>query len=171
MIKLDDMKRILLVVLALTISFFDASAQKRKKSDDKVFDKAVIELIEKRDFKLVATQAHSQGGRSVSLNRDYSVELRGDSIISHLPFYGRAYRIPYGGGDGLSFESTIKEYKIKEGKKGSIEVRFSSRTREDTFDFTITIYPNGSANIVVTSNNRQSMSYHAELELKSMNKQ
>jgi len=41
------------------------------------------------------------------LTSPYSVEIRNDSIISHLPYYGRAYSIPYGGGDSSFFSFLV----------------------------------------------------------------
>ena len=88
-------------------------------------------------------------GRSVMLTSPYSVEIRNDSIISHLPYYGRAYSIPYGGGEGLNFKAPLTDYKLDWDKKGTAKIKFTARSTEDKFDFDIDIFSNGSSTIFV----------------------
>ena len=96
----------------------------------------------------------------------YSLEIRNDSVISYLPYYGRAYSIPYGGGNGLNFKAPLKEYNMKLDKKGNSVITFTARNPEDKFDFRVKVYSNGSTSIDVNMQNRQSISFQGELDVK-----
>ena len=102
--------------------------------------------------------------RTVHLSSPYSVEIRNDSVISYLPFYGRAYSIPDGGGEGLIFQAPLDEYEMEMNKKGTAKVKFTARSPEDKFTFNLTIYSNGSASINVNMQNRESISFSGEME-------
>ncbi len=156
-------KIVVLLLIAICMVNMDSFSQKNKKREK--FDPVVKEQILNKKYKLKALRALPQGWKSVSLDGRYFLEIKGDSIISYLPYYGRAYSIPYGGGDGLDFKGAIQEYEIEEGKKNRLDIDIETRSREDSYTFKIQIYPNGSANISVSSNNRQSISYIAELEI------
>ena len=108
--------------------------------------------------------ADPRRGRTVHLSSPYSVEIRNDSVISYLPFYGRAYSIPYGGGEGLIFQAPLDEYEMEMNKKGTAKVKFTARSPEDKFTFNLTIYSNGSASINVNMQNRESISFSGEME-------
>ena len=94
-------------------------------------------------------RALPMGGRTVHLTTPYSLEMRGDSAISYLPYFGRAYSLPYGGGDGMRFEESITDYQSTFDKKGTARIKF--------------VFSNGSAIISVTPTNRQNITYQGEL--------
>ena len=97
--------------------------------------------------------------------RPISLEIRNDSVISYLPYFGRAYSIPYGGGDGLDFKAPLKEYDMKMDKKGNAVIEFVARNPEDRYEFRAQVYTNGEASINVNMQNRQSISFQGELEM------
>ncbi len=80
-------------------------------------------------------------GRSIPLTSSYSLTIRNDSVISYLPYYGRAYSIPYGGGDGLNFKTMLKEYNVKMDKKGNAVIEFVARNPEDRYEFRAKVFP------------------------------
>ncbi|WP_239063565.1 DUF4251 domain-containing protein [Bacteroides sp. 51] len=138
----------------------NASNKKKQK------EVAIKELIKSGNYKIEVSIAYPRGGKSVPLTSSYDLEIRNDSVISHLPFYGRAYSIPYGGGDGLNFKAPLDEYEVEYNpKKEKYEVKLGARTNEDTFRFNLEIFFNGSSRIDVTMQNRESISYSGEIEL------
>ena len=127
---------------------------------------AIKELIKSGNYKIEVSIAYPRGGASVPLTSSYSLEVRNDSVISYLPFYGRAYSIPYGGGDGLNFKSSLDEYEVEPNpKKEKYEIKMKTRTSEDTFRFNLDIFFNGSSRIDVIMQNRESISYSGKIEL------
>ena len=124
------------------------------------------ELIVSENYKIDVNTAMPMRGRSIPLTSLYSLEIRNDSVISYLPYYGRAYSIPYGGGNGLNFKAPLKEYNMKLDKKGNSVITFTARNPEDKFDFRVKVYSNGSTSIDVNMQNRQSISFQGELDVK-----
>lgn len=149
-----------LVSLPMTLS---AQSKKERKEQKK---EAVKKIIVSENYKIDVNTAHPMRGRSIPLTSLYSLTIRNDSVISYLPYYGRAYSIPYGGGEGLIFSAPLKEYTMEMDKKGKAVIHFTARSPEDKFDYSIQVYPNGSASINVNMQNRQSISFQGELDVK-----
>ena len=135
------------------------SQSKKEREEQKA--KEIKEMIENGRFTIEVDRALPMGGRTVHLTTPYSLEMRGDSAISYLPYFGRAYSLPYGGGDGMRFEESITDYQCSFNKKGTAQIQ--SRTKEDTFRFDVQVFSNGSAIISVTPTNRQNITYQGEL--------
>lgn len=123
----------------------------------------VKKTIETQRFTIEVDRALPMGGKAINLTSLYSLEMRGDSVISYLPYFGRAYSLPYGGGDGLHFETSITDYQLTFDKKGTAQIKFVARTTDDTFRFNVHLFSNGSATINVTPTNRQSITYQGDL--------
>lgn len=134
---------------------------KKEKREQK--EKEVKEMIDEKRFTIDVDRALPMGGRSVNLTTPYSFEMRGDSAISYLPYFGRAYSAPYGGGNGMRFEKSVTDYSCSYNKKGTAQIKFATRTDEDTYRFDIRVFSNGSATISVTPTNKQSITYQGEL--------
>lgn len=152
----------LLLIMAISIPTLSAQTKKEKKELKK---QAVEKLITSGKYKIDVNRALPARGRSVMLISPYSVEIRNDSIISHLPYYGRAYSIPYGGGEGLNFIAPLTDYKLDWDKKGTAKIKFTARSTEDKFDFDIDIFSNGSSTIFVNMQNRQSINFQGEVDM------
>ena len=149
-------KQILMLLLALLVGLPTLSAQSKKEKKEQ----------KKEAVKEDVNTAMPMRGRSIPLTSLYSLEIRNDSVISYLPYYGRAYSIPYGGGNGLNFKAPLKEYNMKLDKKGNSVITFTARNPEDKFDFRVKVYSNGSTSIDVNMQNRQSISFQGELDVK-----
>ena len=132
------------------------SQNKKERKEQKA--KEIKEMIENGRFTIEVDRALPMGGRTVHLTTPYSLEMRGDSAISYLP-----YSLPYGGGDGMRFEESITDYQSTFDKKGTARIKFVARTKEDTFRFDVQVFSNGSAIISVTPTNRQNITYQGEL--------
>lgn len=165
------MKRLSLVLMmgiALCVggqSLFAAVSYKKEKKEKKEQQQLVKDILFSGNFTIDVDRAIPMSGRSVNLTSPYSLELRNDSAFSHLPYFGRAYSVPYGGGEGMIFDEAITDYSISYNKKGTADIQFKARTDEDNYTFHVQVFSNGSASIRVTPVNRQSISYQGELDL------
>ena len=151
-------KQIFMLLLALLVGIPTLSAQSKKEKKEQKKE-AVKKLIESENYKIDVNTA-------MPLTSSYSLEIRNDSVISYLPYYGRAYSIPYGGGDGLNFKAVLKEYSMEMDKKGNAVIEFIARNPEDRYEYRVKVFPNGSASIDVNMQNRQSISFQGELYIK-----
>ena len=111
----------LLLITAMSMPTLSAQTKKEKKELKK---QAVEKLVTSGKYKINVNRALPARGRSVTLTSPYSVEIRNDSVISYLPYYGRAYSIPYGGGEGLNFKAPLTDYKLEWGKKETAKIKF-----------------------------------------------
>ena len=158
----------LLVLMGIVLlvggqSLYAQSKKERKEQKEK----EVKEMIDEKRFTINVNRALPMGGRSVNLTSSYTLEMRGDSVVSYLPYYGRAYSVPYGGGNGgVRFEQSVTDYQCSFNKKGTAQIKFVARTDEDTYRFDIQVFPGGSASIHVTPVNKQSITYQGEVASK-----
>lgn len=119
----------------------------------------IRESMESGDFKMDVTHMIplQMAPRHVT---NYSVTVKGNHINSHLPYSGRAWNVPYGGGHALNYESDIEEKNIYLEADGSYTVRLLIKTDEDTHVYTFHFSTGGSATLLVQSRNRDSISYN-----------
>ena len=155
------MKQLLIMTsLFLSILLPGCSSMKGLTAEEKnEKEVALREAIENREFRIDVNRMIPMSGRSSSLTSNYSLDVNGDNVKSYLPYAGRAYSVPYGGGNGLIFESVIGEYVSSTENGGKTVIEFRTKTDEDLFVYRIEIFPNGSASINVRPNNRQSISF------------
>lgn len=100
-------KQILMLLLVMLAGIPTLSAQTKKEKKEQKKE-AVRQLIVSEDYKIDVNTAMPMRGRSIPLTSQYSLQIRNDSVFSYLPYYGRAYSVPYGGGSGLIFNAPSK---------------------------------------------------------------
>ena len=110
----------------------------------------VRNMLSERHYRIGVNFMYPFRGSSRSLISDYFIEVRNDSLISHLPYFGEAYDLPYGGGQGLNFSERIGSY---------------ADYSEDIFIYTINVFDNGRSSIDVRSRKRDPISFSGEMEL------
>lgn len=153
---------VLVLGIALLAGGQSLFAQSKKEKREQK-EMQVKEMIESGRFIIDVNRAVPMSGRAVNLTSSYSLELRGDSVLSYLPYFGRAYSAPYGGGKGLNFTDTVSEYDLSYDKKGVARIKFRTRTDEDNYAFNVQVFPNGSSTISVTPVNKQGITFYGEV--------
>lgn len=161
------MKAIFLIVGIFTFLFWGTPSAYggEENPEKKAVEQAIRKVVAGGKYKIFADRAYPSGNSSVSLTSGYTLEVRNDSVFSYLPYYGRAYTIPYGGGKGLIFDAPISTYKAEYRKKGRVHIDFTVTNEEDTYQFFIVLFENGSADIRISSANRRPISFKGNLEL------
>lgn len=152
------MKRLFFLLNGL-LCILSCTSQKQGKGSSTVFA-----LVDSQQYQFVARQMQPQSGRSQIVNGTYFLQVTKDQVVSDLPYIGRAFSAPIGTNDsGLRFTAKDFEYSVKEGKKESKEITIRPRDGGDTREMNMTIFSNGSADLRVTSNNRQPISFTGEV--------
>ncbi|WP_106831051.1 DUF4251 domain-containing protein [Parabacteroides pacaensis] len=155
---------IVLVLVGVALLYGVQPFYAQSKTDKKNTEEQIVkELLESKEYTIEVDRAIPMRGPSRHLTSPYTLEIKGDSVISYLPYFGEAYSVPYGGGKGLIFEAPITDYKLSFNKKGLAKIKFKTYSGEDTFTYTIEVFPNGSASINVLAMNRQGISFYGEL--------
>lgn len=127
--------------------------------------KNVTAALNARKYKIDITRMIPSRGPAKSVSA-YSIEVRNDSLISYLPYIGRAYSVPYGGGNGLNFSAPISNYKESTKKNGMREIEISVTNSEDSYVYTLGVFDNGSSSLDVQSRQREQISYTGDMVFK-----
>lgn len=118
-------------------------------------------LIESKQYVFKAQTALPSRGRTRPLNTEFDLRVSGDSLISYLPYFGRAYSAPINPSQGpLNFTSTDFDYKVSDRKKGGWDIDIRPKDVQDPRQMSLRVFDNGSASLTVTSNNRQPISFN-----------
>jgi hypothetical protein len=125
---------------------------------------AIKNFLDSRRYVFYAESVNPSSGRQRFLTSEYKVTVLKDSVISDLPYFGRAYTAPVGTTDGgIKFTSVDFDYTITPGKKGRWDINIKPKDGQDVQNMTFTIYDNGKAYLNVNSNNRQSISFNGHI--------
>ena len=119
--------------------------------------------VETGDFRIDIDRMYPLRGTS-KLVTSYSVTVKDGVLISHLPFIGQAWRVPYGGGHALNFDAPIGNYTVVQTRDGGYEIRIYVKTDEDEHLYRITLFDNGRASLDVQSGNRDRISYSGNFD-------
>jgi hypothetical protein len=135
----------------------EAKAQKIQLIKDGVYNKTFV-------FKAYSVVPMNE--KTKSLNTDFGIEVRGDSIFSYMPYFGKIYsreRQDASFNDSpMGFAQPMEIYKRTKTKKG-YEVRVEVNNKGDIINLVFHISKNGSATVVASSINRQAISYMGEI--------
>lgn len=123
----------------------------------------VDSLVRGMRFGVEVSAAFPQRGNMVNLNYDYGIQVHGDTLRSYLPYYGRAYQIPYGGGKALDFSERIRRRTLSQGKKGEQLLQMWVENDEDAYVYTLKVYPGGSIDLTVESHQRDRIRFTGRL--------
>lgn len=153
-----------LIIAVLTLA--SCSTADKVARDERRREKAgmVAESIESGRYRVGVRTAYPARGGAVQVTGDYGLEVSGDSVTVYLPYFGRGYTLPYGGGKGLNFKALTTEYDVRKMKRGRTRVEFSTRNDEDIYRFTVDVFDNGQVSIDVQPQQRSRISYSGELE-------
>ncbi len=154
----------LLVFLLSVTSCTTLSSVERAERDARVAQ-AVEKILSERCFTVNVRMMYPRRGKAVNVTSEFSLQVEGDTLVSYLPYYGRAYNVPYGGGKGLNFTAPIQDYQVSKGRKGNTQIVISVNNGEDILTYNLDIFANGSASIDVFARERESISYSGQLLL------
>ena len=126
----------------------------------------VRSALKERQFKISVDHMYPMKGGMKNVSYGYSVEVRNDSLISYLPYIGRAYNVSYGGGKGLNFSEHIGSYHENQVKDGKWHIDIDVTNEEDTYRYQIDVFDNGSSSISVESRQRERISYSGEMDFR-----
>lgn len=125
-------------------------------------------LLESRQFDVEILHVYPQGGGDVSrFNPRGKITVKDSVAEGHLPFFGRAYSLPYGEGGGIEFDAPMKNPQVKtekKKKKQSVTFSFSVPGKGDTYQITIETMGGDGCSVFLVSNNRTQISYSGKIK-------
>lgn len=139
----------LLVSLWLVCSCSSTKTVAEKENIKKETAQRVVQLVNGNHYQISVDYVHPQYMEPKFLSREYSVTIKGDSISSILPFYGRAERVSFDYESPLDFDSKIIKYKVTHPKADLTRIVLSTKNKSELFDYTIDVYDNASVQMRV----------------------
>jgi hypothetical protein len=158
------------VGLILLIVLFSNGLYAQKKDDLK---KETIErAVTSRNYVFKAETVMPTGAvPNRQLSYGYDLRVSPDTIVSYLPYFGRAYTAPMDPSKGgIQFTSTKFEYKETKRKKGGWEILIKPKDTQDVSQMVLTVSETGFASLQVISNNRQPISFNGNVDEKKSKK-
>lgn len=142
-----------LFVLFLT----NVNAQDLKEAD-------VAKLIDSKHFIFKPRSVMPLRGGTRQVTSEFDLKILGDSVVSYLPYFGRAFAAPYGSTEGgLKFTSTSFEYKVIK-KNDRWDIHIVPKDTRDVRQLFLTISKTGFTNLQVINTNRDGISYSGYIE-------
>jgi hypothetical protein len=122
----------------------------------------IRDAVNAQHFTFTAQTAIPLARPSRQLTSEYTVQIKDDSLISDLPYFGAAYlAAPINATESpLHFTSTIYTYDLTEKKRGGWLVVIKPQNAKGVTEMDFTIFDNGSASLVVSSTNRDVISFN-----------
>lgn len=167
------MRTMYFFLLCLLVGYADPATAQRK--DKAVQDSLrhqqlqnMLALVQSNHFEVNMDRVYPPNGADLTrFNPEGSFTMKDSTAKGKLPYFGRAYSLTYGNSGGIEFDNTITARKIKivEKKKNAfVHYEFSVPGENDVYRFNISIFPNGSCNFSINSNNRANISYSGRIE-------
>lgn len=107
-----------------------ATLQEREERKERM-RMAVAEAVETKQMHIDITSMNTMRYGSRTVTPDFFLELKGDTVISHLPYFGQLYQAPMmSPSQGLNFETIAKSIRVAKTKKdvSRIEIEIRMRT-------------------------------------------
>jgi len=164
-----------MLVISLLVAAGSAYAQTDKKATIKriveaktyTFSPATASPINSTELNnILSRMPGATGGSNINITGGgYRVRVTPDSVIADLPYYGRVYRPSLNRDEsGVHFTSTKFTYKQSINKKGIREINIKTSDNINGYWLNLSISPDGYASLMVSSNDKQSISYAGNIE-------
>ena len=123
-------------------------------------DAEITQAIASGKWIFIASQVMPQRGRLRTLTSRYTVILNNDTLISALPYFGRAYTAPIGETTSpLDFSSASFTLNKNESGNGRWNINIRTTDIREVQSYNFTLFTNGSAQLNVQLTNRSPVSF------------
>jgi hypothetical protein len=156
---------VLILSMAMTTGFSQDKTRKELKEQKKLEkQKQVKAMVNAKEFVFVPRTALPSGMSPVnlSINQNY-IKFQPDLIDSYMPFFGNAYGgVVYSNDKGLKFIGKPDLFTVEKTKK-AFHIDAVVKGETDNFRLSLSVGFEGSASLVISSNNRSTISYDGEI--------
>lgn len=122
-------------------------------------------MTESRHFSFIAQTVTPLRGRFRNLTTMYDVKISGDTLVSYLPFFGRAYTATINETESpLNFTSTDFSYTVTPHKKSGWNVVIKPKDNTTVQQYSFTIFSNGTASLNVINTSRDPISFNGYIK-------
>ncbi|MBC7827008.1 MAG: DUF4251 domain-containing protein, partial [Chitinophagaceae bacterium] len=164
MATIIDYSRKAILLILLSASFSMLSAQNSKKAKDSIKAETTKSQVEAKRFVFQAQSASPMRGGRRNLTPGYTLLVSNDTLVSDLPYFGRAYSAGYGTDGGIKFTSTKFESSVKSRKKEGWDLNIKPTDITNIEVLIITVHESGTASLQVKTRDRQPISFDGYIE-------
>lgn len=126
---------------------------------------AIKDMVESKNFVFEAQTALPMRGAVRYLTAEYDLKVTPTSIVSDLPYFGRAYVAPMNPTQSpLQFTSTQFNYTITPRKNGGWDILIQPTDHRGVQKMTLTVSTAGYTTLQVTNLNRDPISFNGVIE-------
>jgi hypothetical protein len=154
------------LVVLLLITGCGTGSNLTKAEREAAVTRQVQEGLDTRHYTIAVDWMKPLGGMARHVTSNYELKVAGDEVDSYLPYVGEAYRLPYGGGQGLNFKGKIDNYSITYPTSNRSHIEFSVTNLEDTYFFRIDVFNNGKCYMDIIARDRDAISFDGEMVFK-----
>ena len=126
-------------------------------------DTVAAAAIAQGSLRIRVDMAKTMRGSVIPVGPEFFIELRGDTVCSYLPYFGRAYAASIGDRGALDFEARPTAFSSDGTPGGGRRIEFKVRTVEDLFRFSIEIDADGRVSISVQPQRRDRISFSGDV--------
>lgn len=170
---MKSLKKISVLIILAFLSINVVNAQSTRKEKKAAHVAEIKRMVEAQNYVFKANYVNPMRGIGRALTSDYDLVVTKDTVISFLPYFGRAYTsVPYNPTDGgIKFTATNFTYDSKTGKNGgwTITIKPTGKDKNisnwrDVQTMTLGVSPDGYASLQVISSNRDAISFNGTIE-------
>ncbi len=156
-----------LLVSALLLSCATGQTASEKAAAARQLQGQIEDSVAQRTFKITIDYVNPLRMPPHHLTTGYSVALRGDTVESWLPYFGVAQRsdIANNSSSPLIFKEKAENLTVKKSRKGAYDIAFATRHRSEYLEYRLSIFPNGSTSVDVTSSDRDAISFNGQMNV------
>jgi hypothetical protein len=126
---------------------------------------SVDQAVKDKRFTINVESMSPRRGGFRRLTTLYTFEVTPDTVVTDLPYAGRAYQAPMGtDNSGVKFLSTSFGFEARPGKKGAWEITLTLKDTPNYPKVSITLQSGGSASIRMAPVDREYISYSGTLK-------
>ena len=151
--------RLVIITLFLGLTGFRQTDKKEVKARQRL---EMAQLIQDGRFQFVVMSANSSLGNFNNLSPNYVMVFDSLQVKAHLPYYGRAYSVPYGGGNGgVQFDLTAEKLNCEYNeRKKTYLISAELKDSQDSYAIFLNTGLDGFATLKIDFINRQGISYY-----------
>lgn len=155
--------------MSLAISLPGLTSAQSKGDEKKA---AITNLINNQSYVFTAQSSMPPGpSPDRQLNGNYDLTVTKDSVISYLPYFGRAYTAPMDPTKGgIQFTSTKFDYKVTEKKKGGWTIVIKPKDTQEASQLILNISTAGYTSLQVIGINRQPIIFNGVIDARKSKK-
>ena len=153
--------RATIILLLFVVAGTTHAQSPSKKERQQARQLQIRSLVDSQHYTFNAEIAMPMTGRTIQLTGDsYDLEIGSASILSYLPYFGRAYSAPLDPARaGIQFTTKNFEYTATPGSGGGWNVLIKTKDLQDAWQLSLNITADGYATLQVTGGNRQPISF------------